>query len=359
VVHDVLSAEALADAERSDVRAHFLLVEPDHGGLSAIVVLVDAGPLHAEVASLPFEDVAKTHEFGETGHTTGKLAPSDGVTGLRTLVRGDGPNEVAGGPERTGCTSSSAAGVFDRKNRSAVGATGVHAGPYERDVEKGVTQDDKRWTAVEARDEVADGGVSSVKATLLKREGVVVAPARQPPRAFRPVTTPHDRESREEISMSNSVFHSTVMEGWSAAHVWAVVRDFNSYPIWVNGVDESHIEGDLPGTAVGVVRNFRIGDSHTRQRLLAHSDVDRFFTYESCEPFKLEEHGHDRSLVHYQGTLRISPITDGNRSFVEWSAEYECSAEDATYWNTWWTKTPPEWLESLRAHLARSQDWAG
>jgi hypothetical protein len=121
--------------------------------------------------------------------------------------------------------------------------------------------------------------------------------------------------------MSNSVFHSTVMEGWSAAHVWAVVRDFNSYPIWVNGVEEGHIEGvtsqgDLPGTAVvGVVRNFRIGDSHTRQRLLAHSDVNRFFTYESCEPFQLEEHGHDRSLVHYQGTLRISPITGGNRSF--------------------------------------------
>jgi hypothetical protein len=36
---------------------------------------------------------------------------STGLTGLRTLVRGNGPNEVAGGPERTGCTSSSAAGV--------------------------------------------------------------------------------------------------------------------------------------------------------------------------------------------------------------------------------------------------------
>jgi NADPH:quinone reductase-like Zn-dependent oxidoreductase len=31
------------------------------------------GRLNAEVASLPFEDVAKAHELGETGHTTGKL----------------------------------------------------------------------------------------------------------------------------------------------------------------------------------------------------------------------------------------------------------------------------------------------
>lgn len=151
--------------------------------------------------------------------------------------------------------------------------------------------------------------------------------------------------------MSYSAYHSTVFDGWPADRVWEVVRDFNSYPIWVNGVDESHIEGGLPGTAVGVTRNFRMGTSRIRQRLLAHSDVDRFFTYESCEPFQMDENGRDRTLVRYQGTLRITPITDGKRSFAEWSAEYECSAADADYWNTWWIKTPPEWLESLRAYL--------
>jgi len=47
----------------------------------------------------------------------------------------------------------------------------------------------------------------------------------------------------------------------------------------VDGVDESHIEEDLSGTTVGGVRNFAMGGFRTRQRLLAHSDVDRFFTY--------------------------------------------------------------------------------
>lgn len=155
--------------------------------------------------------------------------------------------------------------------------------------------------------------------------------------------------------MNYSAYHSTVLEEWPAGHVWDVVRDFNSYPIWVNGVEESHIEGDLPGTAVGVVRNFRMGESRTRQRLLAHSDVDRFFTYESCEPLHLHENGHERSLLRYQGTLRIKPITDGNRSFVTWSVDYECSAVDAEYWKSWWIGALPEWLQSLRAHLAKSK----
>jgi ribosome-associated toxin RatA of RatAB toxin-antitoxin module len=146
-------------------------------------------------------------------------------------------------------------------------------------------------------------------------------------------------------------YHSTVFDRWSADQVWQVVRDFNAYPSYINGVEESHIEEDLPGTAVGAVRNFRIGAARTRQRLMAHSDVDRFFTYESCEPFQLDDHGHERTMVRYRGTLRITPVTDGDRSFVEWSAKYECSADDAEYWHTWWMDAPPEWLQSLRTHL--------
>jgi hypothetical protein len=154
--------------------------------------------------------------------------------------------------------------------------------------------------------------------------------------------------------MSYSVYHSTVYEDSAADRVWAVVRDFNSYPIWVNGVDESRVEDGLPGTAVGAVRNFRIGESRTRQRLLAHSDFDRFFTYESCEPLRLGEDEHGRTLSYYRGTLRITPVTDGERSFAEWSAMFDCSDQDAEYWCKWWMENPPEWLESLRAYLAKS-----
>jgi len=96
-----------------------------------------------------------------------------------------------------------------------------------------------------------------------------------------------------------------------------------------------------------------MGESRTRQRLVAHSDLDRFFTYESCEAFQVDEDERVRTLSYYCGTLRVTPITDGDRSFAEWSAMFECSEEDAEYWCKWWAENPPGWLESLRAYLAK------
>ncbi|MBA2512986.1 MAG: SRPBCC family protein [Solirubrobacterales bacterium] len=97
-----------------------------------------------------------------------------------------------------------------------------------------------------------------------------------------------------------------------APQVWAVVRDFNSYPMWVDGVEDSHIEEDLSGTTVGGIRNFAMGGFRTRQRLLAHSDLERFFTYESCGPVEIESDGSARTLS--EGTLnsrRRRPLLRG------------------------------------------------
>jgi hypothetical protein len=34
-------------------------------------------------------------------------------------------------------------------------------------------------------------------------------------------------------------------------------------------------------------------------------------------------------LSSYVATLRLTPITDGDRSFAEWSAEFDCAVEVA------------------------------
>jgi len=154
------------------------------------------------------------------------------------------------------------------------------------------------------------------------------------------------------MNPSSHSHYSVVLE-LPARQVWAVVRDFNSYPIWVDGVDESHIEEDLSGTAVGGVRNFAMGGFRTRQRLLAHSDVDRFFTYDGCDPVEIEADGSARTLIHYEGTLRIWSIVEGDRSLAEWSARYQCPPQDAGYWVGWWAQSIPTWLSSLRNHLDR------
>lgn len=155
--------------------------------------------------------------------------------------------------------------------------------------------------------------------------------------------------------MSHSAYYSVVLDR-SAPEVWDTVRDFNSYPVWVNGVDESRIEDGLSGTAVGGVRNFAMGGLRTRQRLVAHSDVDRFFSYESCSPVEVEVSGTVRTLLHYQGTLQIRPVVEGERCLAEWSTSYQCPHQDTGYWATWWATSLPTWLASLRDHLAGSAE---
>jgi NADPH:quinone reductase-like Zn-dependent oxidoreductase len=52
----------------------FLLVEPDHAGLLALVDLVEKGQLTVAIDSVfPLRDAAKAHERGETGRAQGKI----------------------------------------------------------------------------------------------------------------------------------------------------------------------------------------------------------------------------------------------------------------------------------------------
>ena len=76
-------------------------------------------------------------------------------------------------------------------------------------------------------------------------------------------------------------YYSTVFEQ-KAADVWKIVRDFNSYPVWVGGAGESEIEGGRSGDSVGAVRNVLYRERRIRQRLLALSDVERSQSYEFC-----------------------------------------------------------------------------
>jgi hypothetical protein len=98
--------------------------------------------------------------------------------------------------------------------------------------------------------------------------------------------------------------------------VWAVVRDFNGLPNWLPAFADSHIEGGLPADAVGCVRNFNLKEGgNIRERLLALSDAEYFCTYTILSaPLPVE---------NYVATLRLRPITDGNRTFAEWSAEFD------------------------------------
>lgn len=117
------------------------------------------------------------------------------------------------------------------------------------------------------------------------------------------------------------VYVSSVIDA-PTERVWERVRDFNGLPNWHPGIRDSRIENAEPADRVGCVRDFHLqnGD-RIRERLLGLSDYDMFQTYSILES--------PMPLSAYVATLRLTPVTDGPRTFVEWSAEFDCAADDA------------------------------
>ncbi|XAT60733.1 SRPBCC family protein [Rhodobacteraceae bacterium Araon29] len=104
--------------------------------------------------------------------------------------------------------------------------------------------------------------------------------------------------------------------------VWERIRDFNALPDWVPMVSESRIQEDMRSDQVGCIREFSLqnGDRITEQ-LVALSDYDMSVSYKMLvTPMALE---------NYFATLRLTPVTETEETFVEWSAEFDCAAEDA------------------------------
>ncbi len=114
------------------------------------------------------------------------------------------------------------------------------------------------------------------------------------------------------------VYTSTVIDA-PAEQVWAIVRDFNGLPDWTPFCAESRIEGGEPADRIGAVRNFRLKDGGVlREKLLMLSDYDYQCSYSILES--------PLGVTDYVATLKLSPVTDGDRCFAEWSAEFNCAA---------------------------------
>jgi hypothetical protein len=113
------------------------------------------------------------------------------------------------------------------------------------------------------------------------------------------------------------VYISSVIDA-PAGEVWARIRDFNGLPSWHPAIAESRIELQQPADKVGCIRNFTLREGgRIREQLLALSDYDFSVTYSILES--------PMGVTGYIATLKLTPITDGNRSFAEWSAEFECA----------------------------------
>lgn len=114
------------------------------------------------------------------------------------------------------------------------------------------------------------------------------------------------------------VYVSSVI-GAPAKSVWERVRDFNGLPRWHPRIRDSRIEDALPPDKVGCIRHFHLQNGDTiREQLLGLSDYDLFYSYAILES--------PMPLTDYIATLRLTPVTDGERCFIEWTAEFTCDS---------------------------------
>lgn len=119
-------------------------------------------------------------------------------------------------------------------------------------------------------------------------------------------------------------YASTVVDA-SADAVWALIRDFNGLATWHPAVTDSVIEDGKAGDQVGAVRSFHLQDgAHLRERLLSFSDVERSYSYNfEKTPF---------AVRNYHATLKVSPVTDSGKAFVEWWTTFDCEPEKIEEW---------------------------
>ena len=137
--------------------------------------------------------------------------------------------------------------------------------------------------------------------------------------------------------------------------VWSLIRDFNNYPAYIEGVSESVIEDNRRGDAVGAVRRFCYLGNWVRQRLAGHSDEAHSLTYAGIEPLpfpRADEQGAV-SPTAYEGTMHLVRIVEGNRTLIEWSVALDPAPQDADRWHALFESWIPEWTHSLATALAR------
>ena len=103
--------------------------------------------------------------------------------------------------------------------------------------------------------------------------------------------------------------------------VWKQVRLFDAVARWNPGVASATLESGS-ATATGSIRRLEIVDgSIFRETLLAHSDLEHFYTYDILEsPLPCQ---------NYIATHRFIEITDGNRTLGIWEGEFDCDPADA------------------------------
>lgn len=116
------------------------------------------------------------------------------------------------------------------------------------------------------------------------------------------------------------VFRSMILDA-PIETVWAALRRFDGVSGWNPAVSAASMEGG-GATEVGAIRHLDIVDGTVfRETLLAHSDIEHFYTYDILES--------PLPLTGYVSTHRFIPITASGQTLGIWESTFDCAPEDS------------------------------
>lgn len=117
------------------------------------------------------------------------------------------------------------------------------------------------------------------------------------------------------------VYYSKIIDA-PADSVWPVIRDFSALPVWFPFVESCVLSDGAVIDQVGTVRtNTVTGGNIIQEKLLELSDRHRRIAYSVV--------GGDVPVIDYVATLTVHAVTEDNRSFVEWWADFDVDGEIA------------------------------
>lgn len=116
------------------------------------------------------------------------------------------------------------------------------------------------------------------------------------------------------------VYVSAVMNA-TLEQAWALLRDFGALGSYHPYFENSLIEEGKPADQVGCIRRFEVrGGGLVREQLLALSDSDHRCRYRILHI--------DAPWANYVAEMHLMRVTEGNRCFGEWWAEFDVTEQD-------------------------------
>ncbi|MFU8813640.1 MAG: SRPBCC family protein [Balneolaceae bacterium] len=116
-------------------------------------------------------------------------------------------------------------------------------------------------------------------------------------------------------------YNSTVIDA-TADDVWEKLSDFHDLSWSKKVVEDVQTEGDKSGREPGAKR---ILNGAFHETLLSLDDNERVFTYSIDDgPGAVSKD----NVEGYVGTVKVHPVTDTGKAFVEWKSDWKSEKEE-------------------------------